>query len=121
MLAEVYPRLLNTATLFTLALSVWGFLRFFRGEGVDGSYLGAVVIGEVSIVVQAFLGALYFVNGAPLDNPAMYLLYQICLLISFPAFYAYLQGRDSRREMLLWALMAFFVFGLTIRAGIVVG
>jgi len=120
MLAEIYPRLLNTTTLFTLALSVWGFVRFFRGEGVDGSYLGALVIAEVLIIVQAIFGVLYFMN-APLENPAMYALYELCLLISIPAFYAYVQGQDSRREMLLWALMTFFVFGLTVRTEIVMG
>ena len=121
MLAEVYPRLLNTATLFTLALSVWGFVRFFRGQGVDGSYLGALVIAEVLIIIQTILGVLYFMNGAPLDNPAMYALYELCLLVCIPAFYAYVQGQDSRREMLLWALVTFFVFGLTLRTEIVMG
>lgn len=119
MLAEVYPRLLNTTTLFTLVLSLWGFLRFFQGQGVDGSYLGALVIGEVLIVLQAILGVLHFMGGARLENPPMYALYELCLLISIPAFYAYVQGQDSRREMLLWALVTFFVFGLTIRTEIV--
>lgn len=114
-LITLHLGLANTATLFTLALSVWGFYRFFSGQGVDGSYLGAVVIGEGLIIVQALIGLLLFSNGLPLARTSLHILYGICAVISFPGLYAYTQGLQSRREMLLWALITFFVFGLTIR------
>lgn len=114
-LITLHLGLANTATLFTLGLSVWGFYRFFSGQGVDGSYLGAVVIGEGLIIVQALIGVLLFGNGLPLARTSLHILYGICAVISFPGLYAYTQGQQSRREMLLWALMTFFVFGLTIR------
>lgn len=121
MFSTLHAGLANTATLFTLALALWGLFRFIRGEGVGGSYLGALVVGELLIVVQALMGVALYAGGARAGNDAMHILYGICTLIAFPAFFAYLGGRDSRREMLLWALLAFFVFGLTLRARVVAG
>lgn len=118
MLIPLHLGLANATTLFALALSIWGLVRFFQGQGVDGSYLGALVIGEALIVVQVLVGVFMYGGGMPLPRAALHILYALCAVIAFPAFYAYTRGEDSRREMLLWALLAFFVFGLTIRLGI---
>lgn len=111
---ELHYGLANTATLYTLALAIWAFVRFARNLGVDGSYLGALVIGEGLLVVQALAGVAIF-GSSGLQRPGLHVLYGIVALISFPAFYAAIRGRDSRSEMLLWGFLAFFVFGLTIR------
>jgi predicted membrane protein len=116
MLSLLHARLADTAMYFALALAIWGFFRFFRGQGVDGSYLGAVVIGEVLMVVQGLLGGILLAVGFRPMNTSIHVLYGVLAVISFPAFYAFVQGRDSRREMLMWALLALFVFGITIRA-----
>lgn len=120
MLSTLHNGLGNAATLFCLILAGWGFLRYARGLGVDGSFLGAVVVGEVLILVQALAGVLLLGGGARPDR-GVHILYGIVAVISFPAFYAYVRGKDSRREMLLWALLALFVFGVTIRARLVTG
>jgi heme A synthase len=116
MLSLLHARLADTAMYFALALAIWGFLRFFRGQGVDGSYLGAVVVGEVLMVAQGLLGGVLLALGLRPMNTSIHILYGVLAIISFPAFYAFVEGRDSRREMLMWALLALFVFGLTIRA-----
>ncbi|MBA3534809.1 MAG: hypothetical protein H0T73_23095 [Ardenticatenales bacterium] len=119
MLFTLHLQLATMATIFTLLLALWGFLRYMQGQGVDGSYLGAVVIGEGLLVVQGALGGLMMGAGAQPARPAIHILYGLVALLSFPALYAFTQGRDSRREMLLWALIALFVFGVTIRARLV--
>lgn len=118
MFFTLHSGLANAATIFTLLLSLWGFWRYMRGEGVDGSFLGAVVIGEVLLIVQALMGV-FLMGGGAMPDRSVHILYGIVALLSFPAFYAFIRGRDSRREMLLWALLALFVFGVTIRARLV--
>jgi hypothetical protein len=119
MVQTMHEGLANAATLFTLILALWGFVRYARGLGVDGSYLGAVVVGEFLIVVDALLGILLYAGGGRPERAGIHILYGIVAVISFPAFFAYTRGRDSRLEMLLWALLALFVWGVTIRARIV--
>lgn len=121
MVSSLHSGLANTTTLFALALTVWGFFRFLRGEGVDGNYLGAVAVGEGLIIAEALLGVFALAGGAALPNPALHILYGVCTVISFPGLFAFTRGESSRREMLLWALISFFVFGLTLRARIVAG
>ena len=118
MLLSLHDGLANTATLYTLILAGWGFWRYARGKGVDGSFLGAVVVGELLLIVQALAGVLLLGGGAQVDR-GVHILYGVTALLSFPALYAFTRGRDSRREMLLWALLALFVFGVTIRARMV--
>jgi predicted membrane channel-forming protein YqfA (hemolysin III family) len=97
-------------------LALLGFYRYLRGEGVGGDFLGAVVIGEGLIIGVAVVGALLYTQGFRPVRADIHILYGIVAVLSFPAFYAFLQGRDGRREMLLWGLMALFVFGLLLRA-----
>jgi hypothetical protein len=121
MLSTLHEGLGNAATLFCLILAGWGFLRYARGEGVDGSYLGAVVIGEGLLLLQALAGVLLLGGGARPERAGVHILYGIVAIISFPAFYAFTRGRDSRQEMQLWSLLALFVFGCILRARMVVG
>lgn len=103
--------------LFLIALGAWGIWNWLRGEGVSGSYLGALVIGEGIIVVEAILGVVLYLMGNP--GPArgwLHILYGIAALISLPAAYTFTRGRTGRYEALIYAVMAFFIAGLTIRS-----
>ncbi|MDQ4076938.1 MAG: hypothetical protein M3220_11915 [Chloroflexota bacterium] len=102
--------------LFTLILAVWGFVRYIRGQGVDGSYLGAVVIAEGLIIVQGLIGGVLYGIGARPERPAVHILYGLTALVSYPALFAYTRGGDTRFEQFLWALVSLFVWGLIIRA-----
>ncbi len=121
MLNTLHDGLGNAATLFALILALWGFVRYARGSGVGGDFLGAVAVAEGLIVAEVLVGFLLYANGHAVARIGIHVLYGITALISFPAFYAYSQGRDERLEQLLWALVAFFVWGLTIRARQVAG
>jgi hypothetical protein len=114
----LHDGLANSALLFMLVLAVWGFFRYLRGQGVNGEYLGALAVGEIMLLVQAGIGVLLYAGGARTPDDAMHILYGITNVISIPALYLYLRGQDGRREMLVWALMALFVFGLVVRARI---
>lgn len=121
MLFILHEGLGNAATIFALLLALWGGWRYLRGQGVDGSYLGAVVIAEGLIVVQGTLGGMLYLMGARPERPSIHILYGLVAILSFPAFFAYIKGRDSRLEMLMWALLSLFVWGILVRARIVTG
>ncbi|GAP63654.1 hypothetical protein ARMA_2077 [Ardenticatena maritima] len=116
----LHDRLATTMTLYALFLGLWGLYKYVRGEGLDGNYLGAIIVAEVLIIVQALLGFALFGGGL---RPArlVHILYGIMAVISFPATYAYTRGDDSRRVMLIWGLVGLFVFGLAVRAQMVQG
>lgn len=121
MLHTLHDGLGNAATLFALILALWGFVRYARGSGVGGDYLGAVAIAEGLIVVEVLVGFLLYASGSGVARVGIHVLYGITALISFPALFAYTRGGDDRLAQLLWALVALFVWGLTIRARQVAG
>ena len=115
-LAFVHERLSITILLFLLALGVWGLWHALRGEGAGGSYWGALAIGELLILVQALLGSALFIGGLRPARASVHILYGFVLALSLPAAFSYTRGRSSRFEVLVYALVAFFLAGVTIRA-----
>jgi hypothetical protein len=117
-LMVLHQGLSRAVIIYGLLLALWGLWRYVRGLGVDGSYLGSIVIGELLIVTQGLVGAAMMWQGlAP--GRTIHLLYGMLAIISFPATFAFTHGETSRREMLIWGLISLFVFGLGIRATLV--
>jgi hypothetical protein len=114
-LAFLHDRLSVTMLLFMLALGVWGLWNFLRGEGMSGSYLGGLVIGEGLIVVQTLIGLALLLGGAVAVRHWLHILYGIAVVITLPAMFAFTRGRTSRSEALMYAVVAFFIAGLTVR------
>lgn len=111
----LHTNLARAVMSYALILGLWGFVRYARGKGLDGSYLGAVVVAEILILVQGGLGVLLWLQGLS-PGRTIHILYGILTAISFPAIFAFTHGEVGRREMLYWALVGLFVFGLSIRA-----
>ncbi len=116
----LHDRLATTMIWFALFMGIWGMWRYVRGFGLDANFLGAVVIGEVLILVQGALGVVLFLEGMRPDR-MVHILYGIAAAIAFPATYAYTHGDTDRRVMLIWGLVSFFVFGSAVRATMVAG
>ena len=97
LLAEIHARLANTALLYFLIVSLWGFLSFFRRRGIDGAYWGMLVIAELLVIVQAGLGIyLWIVGRAPAR--AVHFLYGFLIPVMIPGAYFYTRGRDGPRR-----------------------
>jgi len=45
-LVEIHSRLGNTALFYSIALALWGLWRYYRRQGVESSYWGALVIAN---------------------------------------------------------------------------
>jgi heme A synthase len=109
----------NTIWLFFLALGVWGLWRAARGQGIDGSYLGAAVIGQVLYMIQGILGGYLWANGllVGLARPSMHVLYGVFAVVFLPFVYlVWLRGDDSNRGQWVMAFATLFLFGIGLRA-----
>lgn len=112
----VHSRIANTAWLYMLVFSLWNFANYVRGRGVDGSVLGAVVVGEILMLTQAGLGlTMWGIYGL---RPAgmIHFLYGSLTILALPALWVYTRGATDRRASLIWALAGLFMFGLVLRA-----
>jgi heme A synthase len=111
--------LANTVILFMVACGIWGVISSFRG-GMNGSYAGALVIGQGLIVVQGLLGGIsYLIGGRPI-NGGLHILYGISTLIALPGIFAYTRQRSPAIQALWFGGGALFIAGLAAR-GITTG
>ena len=115
-LTFIHNRLSVTTLLFMLALGLWGLWDFLRGEEVTGSYKGGLAIGEGLVIVQGLIGVvLYALGGAPARG-ILHVLYGIVAIISIPGAFFFTRGRTTRYETLIYAIIALFLAGVSIRA-----
>jgi hypothetical protein len=112
---QIHSALSNTARLFFLLLGLWGLFRAVRNNGVDGSYMGALVIGEALFVLQAILGVILLIDGAR-PGRMIHLLYGAFAVVALPGLFAYMKGDDSNRAQWLYAILTLFLFGVTFRS-----
>ena len=111
----LHERLSVTMLLFMLILGGWGIWNFLRGEGVSGSYMGGLVIGQGLILVEAIIGLVLFVGGAAAARDWLHILYAIVAVITLPATFAFTRGRAERQEALMYAVVTFFLAAITLR------
>jgi hypothetical protein len=117
--SNIHSLLSNTVWLFFLVLGIWGGYRAIRGLGVDGSYLGALVIGQLLYLLQGLLGLILWSDGllAAVSRPAMHVLYGAFAAVFLPFVYlVWLKGEDSNRAQWILSLAALFLFGIALRA-----
>lgn len=114
-LAEIHGRLANTALYYFLILAAWGLWRFFRKQGPDSNYWGALVIAEILILIQGLLGGYLWLTG---ERPAqgIHLLYGAVAVLVIPGVYAYTKGGEGRRVILVYGVALLFAVGIALRA-----
>jgi hypothetical protein len=115
LLADIHGRLGNTAMFYMIIMAAWGLWRYFRKQGLDSNYWGALVIGEILLLAQGALGAYLWIVGARPDR-GIHLLYGIASVLVIPGLYAYTHGDDRRRVMLIYGIVLLFLIGLILRA-----
>jgi heme A synthase len=121
-LIEIHARLASTASLFIGILALWALFLRVRNRGLDGSWLGAAVIGELLIVAEALIGTYLYLQGlsGALPRPFLHILYGIVAVITLPAAYGYFSNlEDDRVKTLAMALACAFLWGILQRAAAV--
>jgi uncharacterized membrane protein len=114
----LHEGLSNMAWMFFLAIGLWGLVRAIRGQAVDGSYLGAVAIGQGLFLLQVVIGVILWVNGrlSALARPEVHVLYGAFVIVFLPFIYfTALRGDDSNRGQWVLAFSNLFLFGIALR------
>lgn len=114
----LHEGLSNMAWMFFLAIGLWGLVRAIRGQAVDGSYLGAVAIGQGLFLLQTIIGVVLWVNGrlSSLARPEVHVLYGAFVIVFLPFIYfTALRGDDSNRGQWVLAFSNLFLFGIALR------
>jgi heme A synthase len=115
-LPELHARLGNTAIFYIAALALWAFWRFFRRQGVDSNYWGALAIAELLILLQGGLGAYMWLSGHFPAQGGIHFLYGVLSVIGIPVFFALTRGRDDRQTLIVYGAGLLFMVGILIRA-----
>jgi hypothetical protein len=106
--AIIHARLANTALLYFGILFIWGLWQFFRKEELSSSYWGALVIGEILLLVQGALGIFLYTIGLQASRGGMHILYGVVGILGIPAVYVFTKGRNDRSVVLIYAAITFF-------------
>lgn len=102
---DIHARLGYTSLYFSIAMAAWGLWRFFRRQGIDGNYWGALAIAEILYAVQSIVGLIMYVGGfaQPLQ-PLMHILYGVVNIVVVPAIFFFTHGESDRRVQIIYAL-----------------
>jgi phosphatidylglycerophosphate synthase len=112
---NLHQVLSNTTWLFFLLVGLWGMYRAIRGYSVDGSYLGAMAVGEILFIVQGLLGVI-LLFGPTSPGRSVHFLYGVFAIVAMPGLFAYLRGDDSNNSQWAYAIMTLFLFGVALRS-----
>ena len=112
----LHDRIGNAAPLFMVLLGILSFVNYARGQGVDAGMVGAIIIGELLIMVQAILGFAMLVMLGNIQARGIHILYGSVSVIFLPGLWLYTRGATDRRASLIWGVAGIFMMGLTLRA-----
>jgi heme A synthase len=112
----LHERLAVSASFFTFAMALWAFLLFLRGRGLSSGYMGAVVVGEALLIVEALLGAWRWIAGGVDPERWVHILYGVLAALIWPFVFTYTREADGRVESLLFGAASLFLWGLVVRA-----
>ncbi|MCS7061016.1 MAG: hypothetical protein RMN25_07590 [Anaerolineae bacterium] len=110
---QIHASVATTVVLFNLILGAWGFLKYLRGEGMDGNFWGAIWLSPILGLAQALVGLVMVFMGLGVAVRAVHYLYGVLVVLSVPAAFAFTKGRDDRGAVLIYAatLLLVALFG----------
>ncbi len=116
--AQVHQTLANTTWIFFLIIGLWALYRAVRGYGVDSSFLGAMIIGELLFVVEGALGLTLWIGGrgGEVSRLGIHVLYGVFAVVFLPFLFTYQRGDDSNRAQWVYAFGLLFLFGIALRS-----
>ncbi|MCO5214904.1 MAG: hypothetical protein M9953_06810 [Thermomicrobiales bacterium] len=110
---QLHGTLAQTVMLYFLVVGLWGLFEYARGGELGGNIGGAFVIGQGLVVVQVLLGLIILAGG--FRAISTHYLYGISAIISLPFAWSYMRSRHPRQGLLIYSLVALWIFGLAIR------
>ncbi|HUS94164.1 MAG TPA: hypothetical protein VMZ24_03195 [Patescibacteria group bacterium] len=114
-IGELHRVISLSSVIFLSFIGIWGFVQAIRKKGVEGSYMGALVIGELLLVFQTLLGIILVIDGAR-PGRTVHFIYGAFALVALPGLFAYLKGDDSNTSQWYYAIATLFLAGVAVRA-----
>ena len=115
-LVQVHVSLAIAVMLFNTILGVWGFIKFFRGHGMDGNFFGAVALSPILGLVQLAMGLVLVGMGLGVNVRFVHYIYGALVIISVPSVFAFTRGRDDRGAVLIYAAVLLLTAAFGLRA-----
>jgi len=116
---EMHRGLANASTLFVAALAIWAIFLRLRSQPLDGSWLGAAVIGELLLLTQFGVGWILWFEGVGTALPRawIHILYGVVAVITLPAAYLYFSKiQDPKVQTVAMAVACAFLWGIVLRS-----
>jgi hypothetical protein len=115
-LSDIHQIMFNAHIMFSLALGIWASVNAGRGRGMEGNFIGAVVVQSILAGLVLLLGLILTLSGArPVDGRLeLYFIYMAWLVVIMPGLFSLLRGRDDRSAALSFAMLAFFNAGVSL-------
>lgn len=110
----MHDRLATTVMIYFLVVGLWGLLEFARGGSLGGNIGGALVIGQALVTVQVLFGVTMWVDGFRPES-STHLLYGASAVLVLPFVWSYIKDKAPRQGLMVYSLIALFIFGLAIR------
>lgn len=110
----MHDRLSTTVLIYFLVVGLWGVFEFARGGSLGGNIAGALIIGQILVLVQGAFGLALYVEGPRPQDP-VHILYGITAVLVLPFVWSYVRDKAPRQGLLIYSLVALFIFGLAIR------
>jgi hypothetical protein len=114
--SQIHQALANASLIFSLIIAGYGFWRYFRKQGIDASFWGALAAGELLYLAQMVIGLVLLASGLRPARTWVHLLYGALLVLVLPFGYVATRAADSHREAGLYALIGLFLAGVSLRA-----
>ena len=86
-----HDRLATTIILFFLVAGLWGLFEYARGGQLGGNIAGALIIGQVLVVIQGALGWCF--SCGETGRRAGSLLYGFTAVLALPFVWSYVRDR----------------------------
>ena len=116
LLTTIDTGLTNATRTFFLVLGLWGVFRSLRGQGIDGSYLGALAIGAGLFVLGLIFDIVLWFGGTVPERAGLHYLYAIFAALLVPFIYAsVLRGEVSNQAQWIFAFVCLFLWGVVDR------
>ncbi|MCL5428294.1 MAG: hypothetical protein M1347_00635 [Chloroflexi bacterium] len=116
LLVLVHDKAAAAALYYFLIVSLWGYFRFFRKQGIDSSYWGMLAIAEILVLGEALMGGYLWISGLRPARGWLHILYGSLIPAMIPLAYFYTRGRTERSEILVYGTVTIITAGLILRA-----
>ena len=113
---SIHSGLAMACLIFSALVGAYGLSCFWRQNCIDKALWGLLIIAEGLYLAQGVVGMTMVSQGLTPPRGGVHFLYGIVIFVVFPSAYTFTRGRNGRREILMYALLSFFLAGVALRA-----